>query len=132
MHEHLKACAAFKRVEAVEIPEIKLALHVRTASAAWQVEWETILEKNSGPPNAKGERELTTSAGMHELVLAGCLCDADGVRLLKDVAEARAWMADVERTIVRRLVAAAMAINGIGENIPKNSEPPQPGASPTA
>lgn len=132
MHEHLKACAAFKRVEAVEIPEISLTMHVRTASAAWQVEWEALIEKNSGLSNAKGDRELVTQAGMYELLLAGCLCDADGVRFFKDVSESRAWMAETERTIVRRLVAAAMALNGIGENVSKNSVPPQPDASLTA
>lgn len=129
MHEHLKQCAAFKKVEGVEIPEIGLTMHVRTASAAWDVEWESLVDKNSGPPDSEGKRQLKTFTGMGELVLAGCLCDADGVRLFKDIAEARAWMADVSILIVDRLVSAALKLNRMGENLPKNSETPRPGAS---
>lgn len=132
MHEHLKAAAAYKKVEGVEIPEIGLTMYVRTASAAWDVEWEALVDKNSGPLDDKGNRPLKSFAGMGELVLSGCLCDSDGVRLFKDTAEARAWMADVAMAIVDRLVAAALKLNRMGENLPKNSETPRLDASHSA
>lgn len=110
MNELLKQLSVWKEVQSVEVAG--KTLYVRTGDAHWLGRWSKACVSTKDDP--EGDTKLRT------IMLAGTLCDAEGVLLFKDEAESEQFVRETAAIIVDKLYLAASEINEIGQKKSKN------------
>jgi hypothetical protein len=117
MDKNLFAAIVDKPVETIDVPEWGQTICLRAMSA---------LERLSFFDEAGGSDDPKATERKMRGLLAKCLCDADGRRILSDSDEDIELLGTKSHVVLDRLIKDALRVNGMGqterEEIEKNSE----------